>query len=315
MHHTPSNMKIAVLGGFGFVGKHVTRHMQDLGHEALPLSRKNGLDLVDARATAQILANINPDAIINCAAHVGSLHYVSEFAATVLHDNLCMILNLYRAIQEACPTALLLNPVSNCSYPGNADIQKEPDYWNGAVHESVWSFANAKRMLLVTADCYRKQHNVRSINVIVPNAYGPGDYTDPNRTHALNGLVIRMLQAKHNKQPTFTIWGSGKPLREWIFVKDIARLFAMALQQSKLTNKPVNLAQKQGYSIADIAERICAIAEYKGKLVFDTNKPDGAPIKILDNTLFKQQFPDFNFTDLNDGIRETITYYKQTLEL
>lgn len=307
-------MKVLVIGGFGFVGKHVTSHLQAIGHEAMPFSRRNGLDLFDCKAAAATLASVKPDAIINCAAHVGSLHYVSQFAGTVLDENLRMILNLYRAAREACPEAAILNPISNCSYPGDADIQEEPAYWDGPVHESVWSFANAKRMLLVTADCYRRQHGTRSVNVIVPNAYGPGDYTDPNRTHALNGMIIRMLRAMHEQQPEFVIWGTGKPVREWIFVKDIARLFGLALADADAFAEPVNLGQNQGYSIGEIAERIKAISGYAGKLVFDTSKADGAPIKILGNTRFRKLFPDFSFTGLDDGIRETIAYYQQNLE-
>jgi GDP-L-fucose synthase len=314
MHDMRATMKIVVIGGFGFVGRHVTGHLQARGHHAVPLSRRNGLDLADPAAAAATLGAHQPDAIVNCAAHVGSLHYVSEFAATVLDDNLRMILNLYRAVREACPGARILNPVSNCSYPGDADLQTEPAYWNGAVHDSVWSFANAKRMLLVTADCYRRQHGIRSVNVIVPNAYGPGDYTDPNRTHALNGLIIRMLRAQHARQPAFTIWGTGKPVREWIFVKDIARLFALVLDRADDTAEPVNLGQKRGHSIGDLAARIKALSGYEGDLVFDTSKPDGAPIKILDDARFRARFPDFTFTDLDDGIRETLAYYRQTLE-
>jgi len=193
--------KVCITGGHGFVGKNVVEILKNHKYEIFPLSRRDGLDLTDNDITKKYFKKIKPDVIINCAAHVGSLHYVTEYAADVVDDNTQMILNLYRAVKEFCPKAKVINLISNCSYPGDVDIQIESEWWNGAVHKSVWSFANSKRMWVVVSECYSMQYNIKTINFLVPNAYGPRDYIDPNKTHALNGMIIRMIKAKRNKSP------------------------------------------------------------------------------------------------------------------
>jgi GDP-L-fucose synthase len=307
-------MKIAVTGGFGFVGSSVVSELADKGHKTFPLSRRNGFDLTVPETVRKKLSEIAPDVIVNCAAHGGSLHYVSEFAADVANDNLRMTLNLYSTVLHSCRDAMVINPLSNCSYPGDSDIQQEDEWWNGPVHPSVWSYGNSKRTLGVVSDCYRMQYGIRSMNFLIPNAYGPGDSKDPNRTHAMNGMIIRMLQAKKKQDLKFEIWGTGKPVREWIFVKDIARVFAIAIDGKRERTRPVNIAQASGSSIGEIAAIIKHLTGYEGDLVFNTSYQDGAPKKILDNSRFKDLFGDFRFTALEDGIRETISYYNGVLE-
>lgn len=144
---------------------------------------------------------------------------------------------------------------------------------------------------------------------MIPNAYGPGDHLDPMKTHAFNGMVIRMIQARRAKDATFTIWGTGKPKREWIYVKDIARFIDTLLRNQTRDFVPVNLAQNKSYSIAKIAQTIKKNLDFKGKLIFDTVFPDGASVKQLDSVQFRHRFPGFAFTLLQDGIVETIKYY------
>ena len=306
-------MKILVLGGHGFVGKTVMEVLQDSGHTTIALSRRDGLDLTNYDLTKKYFSDMKPDAIINCAAHVGSLHYVTEYAADVVDDNMQMVLNLYRGVKEACPNAKVVNPISNCSYPGDANIQIESEWWSGPVHKSVWAFANSKRMWVVVSECYAVQHNIKTINFLISNSYGPGDYTDPNKTHALNGMIIRMLQAKQDNLPEFEIWGTGKPTREWIYGKDMAKILVQAINMTESQVNPVNVAQNKAYAIGETAEMIKELTAYEGKLVFNTNYQDGAPTKLLDDKFFRTKYPDFTFTDIYEGIKETIKYYKEVL--
>ncbi len=308
-------MKVIVLGGYGFVGKNVVEELNKRGDEVFPLSRRNGFDLTKLDIVVDKFKKISPDVIINCAAHVGSLHYVTEKAADVLDDNIRIIINIYKAVKISSPDTIIINPISNCSYPGNTNIQNEVEYWKGPVHPSVWAYGNSRRMLVVTSKCYNMQYGIKSINFIAPNAYGPGDYTDPNRTHALNGMIIRMLEAKKKGAETFEIWGTGKPIREWIYVKDLARILVDAVERQKPQIEPINIAQNKGYSIKEIAEIIKEVVGYNGDLVFNTRYQDGDPVKILDDKLFRKKYPDFVFTDLKEGIKETVEYYKKELEV
>jgi GDP-L-fucose synthase len=141
-----------------------------------------------------------PDVIINCAASVGSVHFVTKYGGDIIYDNTLMIANLYRALTHACPKAILINPIANCCYPGRAGIQYEPDWESGPVHASVLPFAATRRLIYSFAESYHKQYGIKSINWIMPNAYGPGDSTDPNKVHALNGIIIRLLKARKNNE-------------------------------------------------------------------------------------------------------------------
>ena len=267
---------------------------------------------MDLSQFSAALRQLRPDTIINCAAHVGSVHYVTTYAADVIHDNTQMIVNTYRAIQRECPRAKLINPISNCSYPGDANTHYEPDWQNGPVHDSVLAYATPRRLFYAFAECYRKQHGQQTVNWLVANSYGPGDYLDPNKVHALNGIIIRLIQAKRAGRRTFEIWGSGRPLREWAYIEDVARLLVDSLGIHEQTY-PVNFAQHKAYSIAEIARLVTQELGYDVEFVFNTKLADGAPVKILDDRVFRGKYPPFDFTPLVDGIRHTIAYYEKAL--
>ena len=251
--------------------------------------------------------------MINCAAHVGSVHYVTSLAADVASDNLQILVNLYAGVHAAAPQARIVSPISNCSYPGAADVHCEATWEDGPVHDSVLAYGGPRRMMVVLAESYRKQHGTRSINWLVANAYGPGDHLDPNKVNALNGIIIRLIQARRKGDQAFVIWGSGRPVREWVYIEDVAAMLVNSVQASQEQVLPVNLAQHQAWSIAEIAAKATQIMNYPVTFTFDTTKPDGAPTKILDDTLFRTRWPDFTFTPLDQGIARTIAYFEAAL--
>jgi GDP-L-fucose synthase len=306
-------MKVIILGGHGFVGKSVAHQLKESKYDVFPLSRRDGLDLLDIECTKSLFLDIQPNVIINCAAHGGSLHYVTEFAGDVIYDNIEMALNLYKSVKDVCPEAKIINPLSNCSYPGDAHIQRETEWWNGEVHDSVFSYGNAKRFIYVISKNFQIQYGINTINYLVPNTFGPGDYTDPNKTHALNGMIIRMIIAQKNKEQTFEIWGTGNPVREWAYIKDVANILKEGITIDRDLIYPVNIAQNKGYSIKESAKFIAEAVGFEGKLLFNTKYQDGAPIKILDDKMFRSFNPDYEFFDHGDGIKETVKYYKQNL--
>ena len=304
-------MKTLILGGHGFVGRSVTKELKGTKNQVYHLSRRDGLDLINYDATKKYFMEIMPDVIINVAAHGGSLHYVTKYAADVIDDNIQMSLNIYRAVKVVCPKARIINPLSNCSYPGDSKIQNEEDWLAGEVHPSVFSYGNYKRFLYVISKCYNMQYNVNTVNLLVPNTYGPGDSTDPNKTHALNGMIIRMLKAKRNNEKKFEIWGTGKPIREWAYITDVARIIVNAINMEDPIIYPINVGQNKGYSIKKSAELIAKTLNFEGDLFFNTNYQDGAPIKILNDKKFRKIFPEFDFFDHYEGIKETVKYYKK----
>ena len=307
-------MKILILGGHGFVGRSVNKLLQEKNIEPIYIiSRRDGVDLTNYKQMYEIFKKVSPGVILNLAAHGGSLHYVTEYAADVIHDNIQMSLNIYKAVKECCPNARIINPISNCSYPGDSSIQKEEEWLNGPVHDSVLSYGNYKRFLYVISKCYHMQYKIDTVNILIPNTYGPGDSTDPNKTHALNGMIIRMIKAKRNRDKEFEIWGTGKPVREWAYITDVAKMITTVIDYPEPIIYPVNCAQNKGYSIRESAEMIKEAIQFTGSLRFNTNYQDGAPIKILDDHRFRKLFPDFKFYDHKKGINETVKYYEKEL--
>lgn len=307
-------MKILIIGGFGFMGTNIKQVLlnSDIPFQIHIYSRQNGLNLLDINSIIDVLKNISPDVIINCAAHVGSMKYVSENGVAVCSDNIQMYLNLFNAISQIKPNSILINPISNCSYPGNSQIQTESEWWNGRIHSSVEAYGLPKKVGFVLSELYNKQFGIKTINLIIPNAYGLYDSTDINRTHALSGIIIRMIQ--NINSPEFVIWGTGNPIREWIYMEDVAQLIKSIL----ITNNYdlpsyLNIAQNNGISILDSVKLIATKLNFNGSIVNDLTKSDGDPVKVLDDTIFRMYFPDFSFTSLNDGLDKTIEYYKQNL--
>ncbi len=305
-------MRIVILGSAGFIGGAAARALRGTRHRVCALSRADA-DLRDAKAVRAAFTSARPDAILNFADHKGSVHYVSAHAADVIRDNLLMGLTVYRAVKEVCPKARIINPISHCSYPGDRGVLREEEWLDGAVHESIFAHGNAKRALYYIASSYARQYGIRSINFLLPGVFGPGDQKDPLRTHALNGMIIRMIQAKRNNEKTFEIWGTGKPVRDWVYIDDIVTLLLKGLTTKHDLLYPLNLAGGTGYSIKRTAEIIAEELPYRGRLIFNAAYPDGAPKKVLDTRRFRKAFPDYSFTDFRSGIRETIFYYESVL--
>ena len=305
-------MKIVLFGASGFAGRNVADMLRLHDIDFVGTSLSAGLDLRDTAATAAFLRAHQPTHIINCAAHVGSLNYVTEKAATVIADNSRMVLGMYEAVAQECPQALVINPIANCAYPATADIFREDEWWNGHLHRSVLSYGTSRRLLWATAECFEMQYGVKSIHLLTPNMYGPYDSTDPNKAHALNALISKFVKAEHTGQAELPIWGTGVAIREWLYAPDFGRMVWEVIQQPTRPGlqAPLNVAQNDGLSVKALVDIIQSKFNYKGQLTWDVTKPDGAPKKVMDDTRFRQVFPEFKFTDFEEGIAETVKYYE-----
>lgn len=307
--------KIVLIGGFGFLGKNLQDSLKD--YEVYPISRRNGYDLMEKNKIKEFLIKTNPDYIVNCSAYVGSLEYVNAHVADVISYNLLLGINFWDILKDINYKGIVINPISNCTYPGKADIQKEDEWWEGMVHPSIISYGTAKKTIYMINKCYEKQYGIKTINIIMPNSYGEYDYDDENKVHALNGIVIRMLKMLKTNNNKFTVWGSGKPIREWGYMPDTARFIKYIIDNNineinELPN-PINIGKGEGHTINEITEIIKSELGGNIEVINDLTKIDGDPVKILDGTLFKKHFPNFEFTDIRDGIKNTINYYKNRI--
>lgn len=305
-------MKIIVLGGHGFVGRNVAQELKGTENQVYQMSRQDGLDLRDYNKTKKYFKKIMPDIIINAAAKVGSLNYVTENAALVFDNNMRMLLNMYKATNDIVPKAIIINPVANCAYPGEKELYSESNFLNGPAHQSVFAYGNTRRMMVVLSEVYKMQYGFRTINFFVPNMYGPYDSTDPNKAHALNALISKVVKAKHKGLNQMKVWGSGVAIREWLFAPDCAKVFMETIERIDEIGweEPINIGQNFGLSIRELVNIIIEEVDFIGEILWDRSMPDGAPKKVMDDRRFRKQFPKFKFTNLRDGIHKTIKYYE-----
>lgn len=306
------SQRVAILGGTGFAGRNVRNELEAAGLTVAVFSRTTGCDLLDLPTVWARLDAFRPTHIVNCAAHVGSVNYVTDFSADVVDQNMRMLLNIYK-IAEQMRETVVINPIANCAYPGVLDTYEEASFWAGPIHPSVLSYGSTRRMIEVLSKCYHTQYGVRSANVIVPNMYGPYDSTNPNKTHALNALAIKFVRAVKSGDSEVEVWGTGKPIREWLYVKDFARIVRHLVETREDFLCPVNVAQNRGLSVDELVSVVCAKLGYQGKIVKNTKFPDGSPKKVMNDRLFRLRFPDFQFTPFEQGLAETIEYYQSIL--
>lgn len=308
-------MRVAVLGHTGFLGQNVVDQLAAAGIDYRGASRRSGVDLRDTAQVTEFLRAYQPDVILHCAAHVGSFNYVNEHAAAVMLDNTRMVLSVYEAMAAVCPQATIVHPLANCVFPAAAETLLDEAWQDGPVHPTVVPFASTRRLAWAAGHSFAISHGIRTVSLLVPNMYGPHDSTDPNQTAALDALISRFLTAKRTQQPDVTIWGSGIAVREWIFAPDLARIMLTIAQHPELPGleQPLSIAQNTGLSIRELAELIQRTVGYEGEIRYDLAKPDGAVKKVMDDTRFRQVFPDFQFTDFQTGIHRTINYYEAVL--
>lgn len=307
-----NKVRIAILGGTGFAGRNVRNILEAAGYVVGVFSRTTGCDLLDLPSTWARLDAFRPTHLVNCAALVGSVNYVTDFAADVVDVNMRMILNVYKMAQQM-REVVVVNPIANCAFPGIMSVYKEETLWDGPIHPSVLSYGTTRRMMDVLATCYHNQYGVRTSNLIVPNMYGPFDSTNPNKTHALNALVIKFVKAYKQGLTEVEVWGTGKPIREWLYVVDFAEIVRRVIQNEQLFLEPVSIAQNHGLSVKELVDIIRAAIGYDGKVVYNSKYQDGAPKKVMNDERFRRLFPDFQFTSLEDGLKKTIEYYSKLL--
>lgn len=303
---------ILVTGATGFLGKRVCKMLNELNLEFYPSSMSLGTDLREMSQTMKLFEDVKPEFVLNCSAFVGGIQFGYKHQAEIFRNNMLITINLL----EACKlygVKRIVNPISNCAYPGEATFFKENEFWNGPLHESVLVYGMARKMSYIGSVAYSKQFNMDTINLILSNMYGPEDHFDEERSHALGALIKKIVDAKFNNDESVIVWGTGKPIREWLFVDDGAKALILALHIAPYID-PINIGVGKGISIHDLAYLIKDIVQFEGSLLFDSTKPDGAAYKTVDGSLGEVKLGWKPSTDLFDGIRETVKWYIDNLK-
>jgi GDP-L-fucose synthase len=272
--------RVWVSGHRGMVGTALLRRLQSEDARVLTAERSE----LDLRSRADVLDWIEanrPDAIIVAAAKVGGIHANSQFPVSFLSDNLAIAQNAINGAAEAGVRRLIFL-ASSCIYPRDAAQPiRETSLLTGPLEPTNQWYALAKITGLKLTEAYRLEHGLDYFTAIPANLYGPGDNFDPMMGHVIPALIRRMHEARLKGLPSITIWGSGRPTREFMHVDDCADAIVHLLK-SYGDGDPVNIGVAGETSIRTIAETIAGIVGFEGRLDFDTSKPDGMPRKSLD---------------------------------
>jgi GDP-L-fucose synthase len=299
---------ILVTGATGFLGKRLSKKLNARDMTFTGTSLSMGVDLRDSEQCDKLFNAVKPDIVLHCASYVGGIQFGLKHQAEMFKNNLLMSVNLF----EACikyKVKRLVNPISNCAYPGEAAVFKENEFWDGPLHESVLTYGMVRKITQIGAIAYKSQYELDTINLILSNMYGPEDHFEEERSHALGALVMKLVEAKRKGQDSVVVWGTGKPVREWLYVDDGAEAMIRACDIPPYDDI-INIGVTKGISIKEMAELIQKIVGYKGELIFDTTKPDGAPYKTVDGTLGKRLLGWQPETRFEDGIRNTVDWYQ-----
>lgn len=311
-------MRIFVAGHNGMVGGAILRRLAQVPHHDVLTADRATLDLTDQSAVRQFMQRMRPDAVILAAARVGGIWANQTYPAQFIHDNLMIATNvIHQAYMAEVP--LLLNLGSSCIYPrGAPQPMREDALLTGPLEPTNAPYAIAKIAAIKLCESYNRQYGTDYRSIMPTNLFGPGDNFHPENAHVIPALIARFTQAVRDGAPELRVWGSGTPRREFLHVDDLAdaALFVLGLSQDSYQaataprQSHINVGVGKDIAIRKLAQMIAEITGYKGTIICDPSKPDGAPRKLLDIT----RLTGLGWAaqiDLRSGLRETIDWYQR----
>jgi len=305
---------IFLAGHGGMVGSAVLNHLQSNGYENVITRTRGELDLINQAQVDSFFAKERPDAVIICAAKVGGILANNTLRADFIYQNLQIASNLIHASSKY-NVQKLINLGSSCIYPRDAKIPiVEESLLTDVLEKTNEPYAIAKIAAIKLCESYYQQYKNNFYSIMPCNMYGPRDNFDLKSSHVLPALIRKVDQAKENGAENVEVWGSGKPLREFLYVDDLAQAITYCLENidaQDIYNKDIshiNCGSEDEVSILELTHLIQKVVGYQGDIVFDSSKPDGTYRKKMDNT----QLSNIGFTpktSLEQGLQKTYSWY------
>lgn len=300
--------RIVVTGGAGFLGKQVIEQLLSAGADQDKISVPRSRDC-DLRVWENCQQAVNQqNVVIHLAAHVGGIGLNQEKPAELFYDNLMMGSQLIHAAYQAGVQKFICVGTI-CAYPKFTPVPfQETDLWMGYPEETNAPYGIAKKALLVQLESYQHQYGFDGIYLLPVNLYGPEDNFDPRSSHVIPALIRKVYEAKHRGDQELRVWGDGSPTREFLYVTDAAHGIVMATQNYSGTD-PVNLGTGHEISIQTLVNLICQLMDFRGDVIWETNKPNGQPRRCLNVERAKTAFGFTAQIDLKVGLKKTIDWY------
>ena len=278
--------KIFVAGHKGMVGSAIVRNLQAKGYANILTQTRQELDLLDQKAVFNYLKAQQPEYIFIAAAKVGGIQANNVYRADFLYQNLIIEANLIHGAHEANIQCLCFLG-SSCIYPRDCPQPIKEEYLlTGPLEQTNEPYAIAKIAGIKLCESYNRQYNRQYISVMPTNLYGPNDNYDLDNSHVLPALIRKAHEAKQNNEPTLTVWGTGTPRREFLYVDDLAEA-CVFLMETGYDDPLLNVGTGEDVTIKELAETVKEIVGFEGEIVFDATKPDGTPRKLLDVSRIK----------------------------
>lgn len=302
--------RVVVTGGAGFLGSYVVEKLRARGVANIFVPRRRDYDLVKMADVRRLYDEAQPDLVVHLAAVVGGIGANLVNPGKYFYENLMMGVQLLdearlRSVRKFVATG------SICSYPKFTPVPfKEEDLWNGYPEETNAPYGLAKKMMLVQSQSYRQQYGFNSIFLLPVNLYGNGDNFDLESSHVIPGLIRKCVEAVRAHRDEVVCWGTGQVTREFLHAEDCAEGLVLAAERYN-KSEPVNLGAGFEISIKDLAEKIAALTGFQGRLVWDAAKPDGQPRRCLDTARAEREFGFRARIGFDQGLRQTIEWYKR----
>ncbi len=304
--------RVYIPGHTGMVGSALVEWLAKNGNVTLLTVPREALDLRSQRDVDAFFAREKPQVVIMAAGVVGGIIENRDYPGDFISDNLSLQLNLMVAARRH-GVARFIFLASSCMYPQQTpQPMAESQLLTGPLEPTSQAYAVAKLAGLQMCLAFNQQAGCNHFIPLIPNTiYGPKDNFDPASGHVLPALISRFMQAKQDKKETITLWGSGRPVREFIHVDEVVSAIVLMLNHPpERLQPPYNIGDSEGVSIADLATKIAAAVGYSGAIVWDSSKPDGAPEKVLDGTRL-QQLGWQHQISLEEGIAKSVAWLRE----
>ena len=301
-----SDKIVLVTGGSGFLGSYVVELLNQKNVKKIITSSSKEYDLINRSDCKQVVTGV--DIVFHLAGKVGGIGLNREKPAELFYDNIMMGTQLMHEAKDArVEKFIALGTI--CSYPKFASVPfSEESIWNGYPEETNAPYGLAKKMLLVQSQAYRQQYNFKSIVVFPTNLYGPKDNFNPNTSHVIPALILKIYTAMKTNSNRISVWGDGTATRDFLYVEDAARGIILAAERYD-ESEPINLGSEREVTIKDLVSIIARIMNYEGKIVWDTTKPNGQPRRCVSNKRAAEKLGFRPLVTLEEGLTKTIDWF------